>query len=67
MEWRKSSFSGTETACVEVAYSAAIAASGVSIRDSKDLAAQQLVMPETAFQCLNRVCNTLSRETRSRL
>lgn len=43
-EWRKSSYSGSNTACVETAY---IRASGnaVAIRDSKDIWGPNLTLP----------------------
>ncbi|MFD9959227.1 DUF397 domain-containing protein [Amycolatopsis sp. NPDC058986] len=46
--WRKSSYSGTETNCVEVAFGTAEAA----IRDSKDPAGGALVLGRAAFTAL---------------
>lgn len=47
--WRKSSFSGTETECVEVNYSTV-----VGIRDSKNPAGGRLAVPESALRGLVR-------------
>jgi hypothetical protein len=45
--WRKSSFSGTETACVEIAYPAD--APTVGIRDSKNPSGGALVASHPAW------------------
>ncbi|GAB3437848.1 DUF397 domain-containing protein [Actinophytocola sediminis] len=47
-QWRKSSFSGTETECVEVAYHL----DTVGIRDTKRRDGGQLTVPRTAFHTL---------------
>ena len=46
--WRKSSYSGTESDCVEVAFGATRAA----VRDSKDPHGGALVLSPTAFAAL---------------
>jgi hypothetical protein len=46
--WRKSSYSGTESNCVEVAFASGRAA----VRDSKDPAGGALVLPSSAFAAL---------------
>lgn len=43
-EWRKSSYSGSETECVEINYSTV-----VGIRDSKNPDAGQLIVPRSAL------------------
>lgn len=45
--WRKSSFSGTETNCVEVAWA-------VGVRDSKNPDGGHLTIPDTALHQLIR-------------
>ena len=62
--WRKSSFSGSETNCVEVAWRKSSFSSetadcvevayGVGIRDSKNPSGGHLTVPDTALQQLIR-------------
>ncbi|HEV2783374.1 MAG TPA: DUF397 domain-containing protein [Actinophytocola sp.] len=44
-EWRRSSFSGPDANCVEIAYAAEVAA----IRDSKNADGPYLVVPTAAY------------------
>jgi hypothetical protein len=46
--WRKSSYSGTESQCVEVAFGSERAA----VRDSKDPTGGALVLPRAAYAAL---------------
>ena len=48
MTWRKSSFSGTETDCVELAWPA----NGVAVRDSKNPTGPVLLLGEGARAAL---------------
>jgi hypothetical protein len=49
--WRKSTFSGSETSCVEITHTSGI----IKIRDSKNPASGQLGVPAAAFRRLTRV------------
>jgi hypothetical protein len=50
-QWRKSSYSGTEVDCVEVA----LAPDTAAIRDTKNRTGGTLVFPESAFRDLTRL------------
>jgi hypothetical protein len=50
-EWRKSSFSTDQTACIEIAWPNALT---VGIRDSKNPTGRHLTFPDTALHHLTR-------------
>ena len=52
MEWRKSSYSGSETNCVEIAYPASTPT--VGIRDSKNVGGGHLTLPVNALHHLTQ-------------
>lgn len=51
-QWRKSSYSGSESACVEVAFTPGV----VAIRDTKNREAGALVVPESAWRRFSEKC-----------
>jgi hypothetical protein len=52
--WRKSTFSGSETSCVEITHTLGT----IKIRDSKNPASGHLGIPAAAFHRFTRVLGT---------